>query len=361
MGSTVCWVAHRDPEHPRAGGAEKSLLEISNGLSRLGWTTNMISGGFPGSDRTGKLGPLNITRGSGSVLMHFELPALLRRSGPFDVVIEDLGHVAPFQAERTTSTPGVVFFRHLHRRTLPGQVGFPTGALLTLIERAYPTIFRRWPLVAPSPSAMADLHSLGFEASRLHLIPYGVDSETFRPGTLTERPSLIYFSGLRRYKRAAHALRVLAALQSGGMDVGLTVVGRGPELPKLEEMALALGISQDVKFTGWLPEAELASLVARSWLHIQCSTAEGWGLTASEAAASGVPTVAYRVPGLTDSVVDGVSGKLVEDGDVSALTKAAAEVLETRSGWTARTRRTVLGRSWASVATQWDSLLRQVK
>jgi glycosyltransferase involved in cell wall biosynthesis len=360
MSRALCWIAHRDPKHPNAGGAEKSIVEISSGLTRLGWNVHLVAAGYPGAPSEEQVGPLRVVRGSGPVAMHLELPALMARCRPFDVVVEDLGHVVPFLAERIAFTPGIVFFRHLHRRTLPGQVGSHAATLLGAIEWAYPLLYRGWPLVAPSPSALADLQALGFETSRLLQIPYGVDSETFRPATLTDRPSIIHFSGLRRYKRADHALRVLAALRESGMDVRLTVVGRGPELPNLETLARTLRISQHVKFTGWLPEVELASLVAQSWLHIQCSTAEGWGLTAWEAAASGVPTVAYRVPGLTDSVVQGVSGLLVEEADISALALAAAEVLRTRSVWTNRTRQTVLGRSWGAVAAKWDALLRQI-
>jgi glycosyltransferase involved in cell wall biosynthesis len=360
MGGAVCWIAHRDPSHPKAGGAEKSILETSRGLDRLGWKVHLIAAGYAGAPSEEQVGPLRVVRGSGSLAIHLELPALMARCRPFDVVVEDLGHVVPFWAERFARSPGVVFFRHLHRRTLPGQVGQPAATLLQAIERAYPYLYGRWPLVAPSVSAMADLQALGFDPHRLHQIPYGVDSETFRPGTLTPRPSLIHFSGLRRYKRADHALRVLKALQEGGMDPELTVVGRGPDLSRLEALARTLQISHRVRFTGWIPEAELASLVARSWLHIQCSTAEGWGLTAWEAAASGVPTVAYRVPGLTDSVIQGVSGILVEDGDLGALTTAAQQVLQSRSVWTHRTRQTVVGRSWGAVAARWDTLLKQL-
>lgn len=289
--------------------------------------------------------------------MHIELPGLLRRSRPFDVVVEDLGHVAPFLAEHIVSSPGVVFFRHLHRRTLSEQVGPTAGALLEAAERSYPYLYHRWPLVGPTTGAVADLRALGFVTSRLRLIPYGVDSETFHPGTLDTTPSLIYFSGLRKYKRPDHALRVVQALREERLDARLTMVGRGPELSKLEALARNLKIEPYVTFTGWVPEGELAALVARSWIHIQCSRAEGWGLTASEAAASGVPTVAYRVPGLVDSVIPRVSGILVDDGSVSALTQASAEVIRTRLEWTARCRESVLGISWDAVAAHWEDLL----
>jgi glycosyltransferase involved in cell wall biosynthesis len=57
------------------------------------------------------------------------------------------------------------------------------------------------------------------------------------------------------------------------------------------------------------------------------SVKEGWGLTMLEANACGTPTVATRVPGLVDSVVDGETGLLVPYGDQAALTAALVRVL----------------------------------
>jgi glycosyltransferase involved in cell wall biosynthesis len=360
MKGRLCWICHRDPENPRAGGAEKSILEISRGLTELGWEVQLIAAGFAGAKVREQIGPINVIRGSGAIMMHAELPRLMASCRPYDIVIEDLGHVVPFLAERFTHGPGIVFFRHLHRRTLRGQVGGPAATLLQLLERAYPLIYSRWPVVAPSPSALGDLEAIGFQPSRLHQIPYGVDSELFHPGGLTDFPSLIYFSGLRKYKRPDHALRVLAALRDVGLDARLTVVGRGPELANLQTLSRELQIAKYVTFTGWLAESDLAALVGQSWLHIQCSTAEGWGLTAWEAAAAGVPTVAYRVAGLIDSVQPGVSGSLVPDGNLAALTSAALEILGSRQVWTTRSRQCVIGRTWKDAATRWDDLLGRV-
>lgn len=357
MSRILCWIAHRDPTNPLAGGAERGILEISAELNRLGWEVQLISGGYPGCNSDERLGSMRVIRGSGPAMMHLELPALLRKCNPFDVVVEDLGHVVPFVGERFTRAPGVVFFRHLHRRTLPGQVNVPARWMLEAIERAYPLIYRRWPFVAPSQSALTDLRGLGLDISRLNMIGYGVDLETFHLGTLSETPSLIYFAGLRRYKRPEHALYALKILIRSGIVADLSIAGDGPELGPMMNLSRSLGIDDHVKFVGRVSDQELSALLSKSWAHIQCSIAEGWGLTVSEAAASGVPTVAYSVPGLVDSVVPGVSGILVEDGDTAALARALSTVIRDRAAWTSRCRSSVIGRSWELVAREWDRLL----
>jgi glycosyltransferase involved in cell wall biosynthesis len=320
----------------------------------------LLSGGFKGSKREGWFGRVRTVRSSGPIALHLELPRLLRRCYPVDVIVEDLAHVVPFFAERFSAIPGVAYFRHLHRRTLRGQVGLVARTVLTATERSYPMIYRRWPLVAMSPSSAKDLVSLGFDPSRIRVIGLGVDVDTFKPGQLTKIPSLTYFAGLRRYKRPDHALFALKILLEQGVEARLSVVGRGPELPSLQRLSDRLGLSGHVSFTGWLTENELGALLGTTWVHVQCSVAEGWGLTSSEAAASGVPTVAYRVPGLVDSVVDGISGTLVRDGDIPALAAAIATIIRDRPEWSDRSRRTVLGHSWKDAANQWDILLTKV-
>jgi glycosyltransferase involved in cell wall biosynthesis len=56
---------------------------------------------------------------------------------------------------------------------------------------------------------------------------------------------------------------------------------------------------------------------------------EGWGITIIEANACGTPCIAYDVPGLRDSIVDGKTGILIkEDGNVEKLAEAMISVLK---------------------------------
>ena len=66
---------------------------------------------------------------------------------------------------------------------------------------------------------------------------------------------------------------------------------------------------------GYLSEAEKQAIVRGSLLHLNTSQGEGWGLVVLEAAALGVPTVAYDVEGLRDAVLDGQTGWLVREGE----------------------------------------------
>ncbi len=82
-----------------------------------------------------------------------------------------------------------------------------------------------------------------------------------------------------------------------------------------------------VTFHGHVDEETKHAVLQRSWVHVLPSRKEGWGLAVIEAAQHGVPTVGYRCSGgLTDSVVDGVTGLLVDDHDrTGGLPGAAAD------------------------------------
>ncbi|MEB3860591.1 MAG: glycosyltransferase, partial [Desulfurococcales archaeon] len=73
------------------------------------------------------------------------------------------------------------------------------------------------------------------------------------------------------------------------------------------------------------------------------------GRTVIEAGACYTPSIAYRVPGLRDAVVDGVTGILVEPGDIEGLAQAILSLLSDlglayRMGAAARSR--AMGFTW---------------
>jgi glycosyltransferase involved in cell wall biosynthesis len=97
--------------------------------------------------------------------------------------------------------------------------------------------------------------------------------------------------------------------------VVIDVIGRGPGERSLAAAIASRGLSDTVRLRGFLAEADRDAIVARSVLHLNTSQGEGWGLCVLEAAALGVPTVAYDVEGLRDAVRDETTGWLVRDAE----------------------------------------------
>jgi glycosyltransferase involved in cell wall biosynthesis len=129
-------------------------------------------------------------------------------------------------------------------------------------------------------------------------------------------PRLVVLSRLVPHKQIEDALEAVATLRTEVPGLHLDILGGGWWRQRLVEHAELLGISDSVTFHGHVDEETKHRVLQQSWVHVLPSRKEGWGLAVTEAAQHGVPTIGYRASGgLTDSIVDGVTGLLVEDRD----------------------------------------------
>jgi glycosyltransferase involved in cell wall biosynthesis len=110
-------------------------------------------------------------------------------------------------------------------------------------------------------------------------------------------------------------------------DVILMIIGEGPERQKLEEKASALNINKNILWMGVQPQNKVFEFYAIMDIFTMPSLYEGFGLTAAEAMAAGIPVVGTKIDGLSEVIEDGVSGYLVPAGNSQALGDAVIELL----------------------------------
>jgi glycosyltransferase involved in cell wall biosynthesis len=110
-------------------------------------------------------------------------------------------------------------------------------------------------------------------------------------------------------------------------DLELVIVGEGYTRPDIEEVVRRVGGADWVHLPGRISDSELRDLYRRAWMAVSTSTREGWGMTLTEAAACGTPTVATDIAGHADAVAAGRSGLLrTSDADlVDAVTSVATD------------------------------------
>jgi phosphatidylinositol alpha-1,6-mannosyltransferase len=130
-----------------------------------------------------------------------------------------------------------------------------------------------------------------------------------------------------RYKGADNLIRAVAQLRSVHTDLQLVAVGGGDDLPRLRELANALGIADRVHFLENLTREEIAACYAQADLFALPSTGEGFGLVFLEAMAFSKAVVGAAWGGTTDVVEDGVNGLLVPPRDPGALEHALGRLL----------------------------------
>ena len=163
---------------------------------------------------------------------------------------------------------------------------------------------------------------------RLHLVRCGIHADRYGRADVPVGGGRILFIGrLAAVKGVRLLLEAVATLRARHPGLTLTLVGDGPDRSGLEARAQALGLGDAVTFTGYLGEAGVAEVLARSDMLVLPSFAEGVPVVLMEAMASGLPVVATRVGGVAELVEDGVSGLLVPPGDAGVLAGAMDRLL----------------------------------
>jgi len=175
-------------------------------------------------------------------------------------------------------------------------------------------------------------------------------------------PRVLVLSRLVPHKQIEDALTAVAQLRTSIPDLHLDIVGGGWWSHRLTDHATRLGISDAVTFHGHVDDTAKHHVMQQAWVHVLPSRKEGWGLAVIEAAQHAVPTIGYRSSGgLADSIIDGVTGVLVDDRAelVSRLEQLLADpVLRDQLGVKAQARSAEF--SWKQSADAMRSVLESV-
>lgn len=110
-------------------------------------------------------------------------------------------------------------------------------------------------------------------------------------------------------------------------DAWYVVVGDGDDRARLELKAKELGVADHTVFAGWVPERELIGYYQACDVYVMPSRKEGFGIVFLEAMACGKPVIGGNHAGTPDLIRDGVTGYLVNHGDVRALADRLGRIL----------------------------------
>ena len=330
-GTRIAIANWRDPWHPQAGGAERYAWQIARGLAGRGARVRFLTARAPGQRRRDGRDGIEIIRLGGRFTVYpLVLGWLLAHRRSFDAVL-DCQNGIPFFTPCVLSrqVPVLCVMHHVHSVQFAVHFPSPMAWAGRMLEGpAARWAYRRHACVAVSPSTVEAMRTRLHWTGDIYLIPNGVPLPPPQPAGPPGPPraSLVWVGRLVAHKRAE--LLVPVAERLAGRGVTIDVVGRGPAARSLAARLAAHGLAGTVRLRGFLPEAEKQAIVAGSLLHLNTSQGEGWGLCVLEAAALGVPTVAYDVEGLRDAVRDGQTGWLVRDGElIEDVTQRAVKEL----------------------------------
>ena len=183
------------------------------------------------------------------------------------------------------------------------------------------------------------------DASKVVTVNNGVNPAIFRKMAVTPDAAAKYTAQRRetpphRYPSLSvqgvdRVLESLPAISRAVPGVKYLIVGAGPDRPRLEDLAVRLGVQNQVRFLGTLPLSEIVELYNVADLFLMLSRedppdVEGFGLVFLEAAACGLPSVGGRSGGIPDAIEEGKSGWLVDPRDTQAIAATLIDLLSSR-------------------------------
>lgn len=129
-----------------------------------------------------------------------------------------------------------------------------------------------------------------------------------------------------RYKGVEHMIHAMPAIRAAIPDATLRIVGRGDDLPRLQQVRDQLRLRHAIEFLGYIDDRRMADELRSCTLFALPSEREGFGLVFLEAMANGRPCLGARAGGVPE-VITPDTGVLVPYGDVPAIADAAIAAL----------------------------------
>jgi glycosyltransferase involved in cell wall biosynthesis len=205
--------------------------------------------------------------------------------------------------------------------------------------------------------------------SKIHLIPGGVDLSRFQPNLSRQeartqlnwpQDRAILFTPRRLVKRMGidKLLNALATIKPKIPDVWLAIAGKGPLKTSLEEQATSLGLKEQVKFLGFLPDEQLPLAYQAADLTIMPSQSlEGFGLVLLESLACGTPALCTPVGGMPEVIEPFLPGLITNSPEEIALAEKLEELLTGKIPIPSRNA----CREYAATNFDWQKIAQQVR
>lgn len=180
-----------------------------------------------------------------------------------------------------------------------------------------------------------ELVRMGVPRDRISVVPSGVDTEMFTPEGERQpkgaRYRLVSAGRLVRRKGFDVVVRALRSLP----DTELVIAGgpprsslvSDPEAQRLWRLANDEGVADRVHLLGQVPHRDMPALLRSADIVVCTPWYEPFGIVPLESMACGVPVVASAVGGLTDTVVDGVTGLHVPPRQLDQMVQTLRQLL----------------------------------
>lgn len=310
-------------KNPEAGGAEVYIDEI---LKRkpAHWNVDFVATRFPGAPETEEINGYTVHRIPNNFLFNFTFKQQWKRRFSkigYDLVVDVMSKIPLATPNYIQDVPLMGIHYHIHGLSLFKELNPLPAAYVYWMEKWLLKAYKNLPLLLIAESDQAELRQR-YGNTDLTIAYCGIDRhfmENQDPLAKSETPTLFYFGRLKKYKRVDHLILAFVEVLKKIPNAQLIIAGKGDDEPRLIELVKTLGLESSVQFLGFISEEEKGQWCSKAWAFAITSEKEGWGIVVIEANAGAVPVVGYNVEGVRNSIHDGYSGFLVENGNLQQL------------------------------------------
>jgi glycosyltransferase involved in cell wall biosynthesis len=311
------------------GGAEVFTYENAKRWVKKGHEVSIFTSEFQDCKKNEIIDGIEVVRSGGKYSVYRNAKKHYNnyfRKKKYDVVIDEI-NTRPFLTPKFVNNNEKIIglIHQLAREYWLYETSFPINYLgFYFLEKWWLRKYVKIPTLTVSESTKKDLIDLGFR--RVFIVPEGLNFEPLSEiPEKSENPIISYVGRLNRAKRPKHAIEAFKFVKKKIPSAKLWIIGDGYLLPELRKIA-----PEDVSFFTNLSNQERRNLIKQTWVIVNPSVREGFGLNMIEGNALGTTSVAYAVPGLVDSVVSGKTGILVEPGNINDLAASIIKIIENK-------------------------------
>jgi glycosyltransferase involved in cell wall biosynthesis len=328
----ILWMNWKDLANPLAGGAEVVNEELATRLVRDGHQVTFLVAGFAGGAQHLKRKGFTIIRVGTRWSVYWQAFHYYQQHlrGWADVVIDEINTI-PFFAQYYVKEKTLLFVHMLCREIWWYQLHKSLGLIGYLLEPVYLRLLNSKQVVTVSQSTKDDLLRQGFKADNIHIISEGLEfapAKSLDANQKRSRFTLLSLGSIRPMKRTLDQIQAFELARDQIPELQLKIAGDANNEygSQVLDYIKRSRYQQDMEYLGKVSLTQKKKLMLTSHLFLMTSVKEGWGLTVTEAASQGTPSVVYNVDGLKDSVIHEQTGIIVQENTPASLGQAINEL-----------------------------------